>query len=144
MYPYWKRDTEKGLWKSNISAEDKVPVLFKNSPKEQTLALLSLTDTLALHQQLLGLAAFPCAPGKRCRSDARSPPGDSTGHRHRLPSPGTATGHRHRARRRGRAGDTEHPRFGKEDWRLSLTRQVLSAYLLLHCTHFYSWKRSKS
>lgn len=28
-YPYWKLDTEKGLWKSNISCEDSVPVLFK-------------------------------------------------------------------------------------------------------------------
>lgn len=29
-YPYWKLDTEKSFWKSNISCEDKVPVLFKN------------------------------------------------------------------------------------------------------------------
>lgn len=36
----------------------------------------------------------PRAPEKRCRSDARSPPGDSTGHRHRARPRGCAEGHR--------------------------------------------------
>lgn len=40
-----------------------------------------------------GLGRVPPAPGKRCRSDARSPPGAGTGHR--APAPGTGTGHRH-------------------------------------------------
>lgn len=90
MHPYWKRDTEEALWKSNITSEDKVPVLFKNWVPKSKPWLCCPWQALALHQQLLSSAAFPPPPGKRCRSDARSPPGDSPGHRHRLPPPGTA------------------------------------------------------